>query len=73
MYAVTDIVNFFLSRSSMSPKKLQKLLYYAYAWTLSLLNDKINEMVEAIPSLHEYKNGRNPTVCGFPSIFDVLS
>ena len=44
MYEVSQVVNFFLARSSMTPKKLQKLLYYAYAWTLALLNDSIDEI-----------------------------
>lgn len=35
---VNQVADFFLSKESMSPKKLQKLVYYAYAWTLSLLN-----------------------------------
>lgn len=54
----------------MSPKKLQKLVYYAYAWTLALLNERVDELntrlfhdrIEAwvhgpvIPSLyHHYK------------------
>ncbi len=28
----------------MSPKKLQKLLYYAYAWTLAILNDNVDDL-----------------------------
>ncbi|CUH91969.1 MAG: DUF4065 domain-containing protein [Bacillota bacterium] len=40
---VFEVANFFLSKESMSPKKLQKLVYYAYAWTLAILNeDEIN-------------------------------
>lgn len=34
-----EIANWFLSRISMSPKKLQKMLYYAYSWVLTLTND----------------------------------
>ena len=44
MYNVMDIVRFFLSRGAMTPKKLQKLLYYAYAWTLALLNDAVDDI-----------------------------
>lgn len=44
MNSVMDVVNFFLVRSSMSPKKLQKLLFYAYAWTLALLNDTVDDL-----------------------------
>ena len=28
----------------MSPKKLQKILYYAYSWTLALLNEKVDDL-----------------------------
>ncbi len=70
MYKVEQVIQFFLSKGSMTPKKLQKLLYYAYAWTIALLNespDKIefklfDEPIQAwvhgpvIPRIfHEYK------------------
>lgn len=44
MNRIEDVVNFFLSKSAMSPKKLQKLLYYAYAWTLALLNESVDDI-----------------------------
>ncbi|AVQ35812.1 Panacea domain-containing protein [Staphylococcus kloosii] len=65
-----EIINWFLSKTSMSPKKLQKLLYYAQSWTITLENEKsddiknklFNENFEAwvhgpvIPTVyHEYK------------------
>lgn len=71
MYDVNKVVDFFLHKGSMSPKKLQKLLYYAYAWTLALLNENIddtnfklfNDKIEAwihgpvVPSVyHKYKS-----------------
>lgn len=40
MESVFDIASFYLSKAPMTQKKLQKLVYYAYAWTLTLLNDK---------------------------------
>lgn len=43
-YKVEDVANWFLSKDSMSPKKLQKLLYYAYAWTLTLENEEIHSL-----------------------------
>lgn len=43
-YDVQDVITWFLSKGPMSPKKLQKLLYYAYAWTLTLENDGINSL-----------------------------
>lgn len=33
-----NIANFFLSKSALSPKKVQKLVYYAYAWYIALNN-----------------------------------
>lgn len=71
MFDVQIIINFFLAKSSLSPKKLQKLLYYAYCWVLALLNERpdninirlFNERIEAwvhgpvIPSVyHTYKS-----------------
>lgn len=68
---VNDVINWFLNKSSLSPKKLQKMLYYAYAWGLVYLNEDIehldnklfNETFEAwvhgpvIPKIYQkYKN-----------------
>ena len=39
MYTVDNIADFFLSKEYISPKKLQKLVYYSYAWSIALLND----------------------------------
>lgn len=36
----TDVADWFLSKQKMSPKKLQKLCYYAYAWYLTLMNEE---------------------------------
>lgn len=44
MNRIEDVVGFFLSKASMSPKKLQKLLYYAYGWTLALLNENVDDI-----------------------------
>ena len=41
---VDTVIEFFLSKEPMSPKKLQKLLYYAYSWTLTLLNDSKDDL-----------------------------
>lgn len=43
-YSANDIADWFLSRDEMSPKKLQKLIYYAYAWTLVFHNDSSDEL-----------------------------
>lgn len=44
MYNVSDVAKFFLSKESMSPKKLQKMVYYAYGWTLALLNNAVDDL-----------------------------
>lgn len=38
---VVEVSDFFLNKESMSPKKLQKLTYYAEAWHQALLNEKL--------------------------------
>lgn len=43
-YTADQVANWFLSRSSMSPKKLQKMLYYAYSWVLTLTNDSADNL-----------------------------
>lgn len=36
---VNTIANYFLSEESMTPKKLQKICYYAYSWYLTLFDE----------------------------------
>lgn len=36
MFSVLDVANAFLAIDSMTPKKLQKLCYYAQAWNLAI-------------------------------------
>lgn len=43
-YDIDDVICWFLAKDSMSPKKLQKLLYYAYAWTLTLGNESVDSL-----------------------------
>lgn len=43
-YKQDDIAKWLLSIMSMSPKKLQKMLYYSYSWVLTLTNDDINHL-----------------------------
>lgn len=38
-YEVTDIANYFLCKKEMTPKKLQKILYFAYSWYLAMMNE----------------------------------
>ena len=44
MATVFDVSDWFLSKESMTPKKLQKLCYYYKAWGLALYDeDLLNE------------------------------
>lgn len=43
-YSVEDIANYFLSKAKMTPKKLQKVLYFAYAWYLAIMNESKDEL-----------------------------
>ncbi|WP_347962619.1 Panacea domain-containing protein [Lactococcus formosensis] len=40
-YSIFEIADWFLAKESMTPKKLQKLTYYAEAWSHALLNRSI--------------------------------
>ena len=41
---VFDVTDWVLGKDSMSPKKLQKLVYYAYAWVLTLMNENEDDL-----------------------------
>ena len=40
---IFDVANWFLHKESMTPKKLQKLVYYACAWAQALLNRDLTD------------------------------
>lgn len=44
MYDVMKVVNWFLSKESMTPKKIQIMVYYAYAWVLTIMNDSVDNL-----------------------------
>ena len=44
MKKIDMVADYYLSKSEMSPKKLQKILYYAYSWTLALLNERVDDL-----------------------------
>lgn len=49
---IRDVAKYFLAKDSISPKKLQKLLYFAYAWWLYLNSedaDHINVLFKERP------------------------
>lgn len=71
MYTSKEIAQWFLGKESMTQKKIQKLVYYAYSWYLAfnnepdeeinkiLFNDEIEAWVHGpvIPSIYlEYKS-----------------
>ena len=45
---VFDIANFFRSKEAMTHKKLQKLVYYAYAWYIALYNDTKDNLLNKL-------------------------
>jgi uncharacterized phage-associated protein len=45
---LNNVINWFLSKESMSPKKLQKILYYAYSWDLVLKNESPDEITHRL-------------------------
>ena len=49
-YTYDEVADWFLSKGEgkISPKKLQKLVYYAYAWTLTLLNDSAEKLTNKL-------------------------
>lgn len=42
-YSIFDVANWFLSKSDMTHKKLQKLCYYAQAWTYALKGYRLED------------------------------
>lgn len=40
-YSIYDVAHWFLTRESMTPKKLQKLCYYAQAWSNALFDSPL--------------------------------
>lgn len=60
LYTVDQVADWFLSKESMSPKKLQKLVYYAYAWFLTLNNDvEANGNLKNVLFDRQANNGKN--------------
>ncbi len=43
-----EVANYFLCKSGMTQKKLQKLVYYAYAWFIALHNEKCDEITNIL-------------------------
>lgn len=47
---VFDIANYFSSKEDMTHKKLQKLVYYAYAWYIALNNEVSSNIIHRLCS-----------------------
>lgn len=45
MYNIYDVADWFLSKNKMTHKKLQKLCYYAEAWSYAIMPEPITEAV----------------------------
>ena len=39
-----NIADFFLTKSQLTPKKIQKLVYYAYSWFIALNNESASQI-----------------------------
>lgn len=65
--SVFDIADFFLSKDSLTPKKLQKLVYYAYAWFIALNNENEDEITNVLFNEQPEAWIHGPV---FPSLYD---
>lgn len=52
MYSVQDVADWFLNQDTMTHKKLEKLIYLAYSYTLVILNQKLFD-----DEFHAYVHG----------------
>ena len=43
-----DIADFFLTKSELTPKKIQKLVYYAYSWFIALNNQSADQIINVL-------------------------
>lgn len=44
----TTIANYYLTKKELTPKKIQKLVYYAYAWFIALSNDEVDNIYSVL-------------------------
>lgn len=42
------VASFFLTKKELTPKKIQKLVYYAYAWFIALNNENENDITSTL-------------------------
>lgn len=60
------VAEFFLTKDAMTPKKLQKLVYYAYAWFIALYNDDPDDILNTLFTEQPEAWVHGPV---FPSLF----
>lgn len=65
--SVFDVADFFLSKDNLTPKKLQKLVYYAYAWFIALNNENADEITNVLFDEQPEAWIHGPV---FPSLYD---
>ena len=47
--SIQDVADWFIDNGNdITPKKLQKMLYYAYAWALVFFNDDQKDLSETL-------------------------
>ncbi len=60
---IFDIAHFFSSKKTMSNKKLQKLVYYAYAWYIALNNEDANNIKNRLCDKTKFEAWIHGPVC----------
>lgn len=65
--SIFDIADFFLSKDNLTQKKLQKLVYYAYAWFIALNNEDADEITNVLFDEQPEAWIHGPV---FPSLYD---
>lgn len=61
-----NIAGYFLTKKELTPKKLQKLVYYAYAWFIALNNDSAEHIDNVLFTEQPQAWVHGPV---FPSLF----
>ena len=77
LLTIYDIANFFSSKGTMTSKKLQKLVYYAYSWYIALYNDNANEISNRLCEKTDFEAWVHGPVCrklynNYPSNYGIV-
>lgn len=68
---IFDVANYFRSKEEMTHKKLQKLVYYAYAWYIALYNENKDEIKNKLCDDATFEAWVHGPVC--KKLYDVYS